>query len=365
VDQKRKPKVNKEQRVEKDRPSNQTGPIAVFDRFSQETIDEHKQKMMKSKVPKVNEFEHISNPDSFKQSERLSKRLSRLGVCSRRQAERMMSAGMLKVDGKIVDQNTLVDDKNFIQISSPKGWYTPTKENTKIWLFHKPRGLITTHNDPRGRPTVFERLSELGLKDKHLISVGRLDFLSEGLMLITNDGELAHAMEMPSTKIERSYRVRIFGRMFNDDKLRRIKAGIAIKGIKYGPYVVEVENKQTTNTWLHMKLFDGKNNEIRRVMRNFSLRVNRLQRVRYGPYTLGEVPNPNDIAEAPISKDIRKLMYDYYRRKTATMSRVLDEAKFEKESKEKRKNQQNPRMTLLEENTINIESSPNENKIES
>ena len=121
----------------------------------------------------------------------------------------------------------------------------------------------------------------------HVISVGRLDYLSEGLMIITNDGELARALELPNLSVERSYRVRVFGRMFDEAKLAQLRRGVTMNGRKYGPYVIEVENRQNTNTWLHIKMWEGKNNEIRRLMRKFSLRVNRLQRVRYGPYTLG------------------------------------------------------------------------------
>lgn len=123
---------------------------------------------------------------------------------------------MVKVDGKKVDSNVPVSSTNLIQVSAKTGMYTPVKENTRIWLFNKPQQLVTTHYDPEGRNTVFNRLKDLGLMIPHVISVGRLDFLSEGLMIITNDGELARALEMPSFAIERQYRVRVFGRMFDD-----------------------------------------------------------------------------------------------------------------------------------------------------
>ena len=163
--------------------------------------------------------------------------------------------------------------------------------------------------------TVFDRLKDLGIH-QHVISVGRLDYLSEGLLIITNDGELARALELPSYNIERAYLVRVFGRTFSDQKLAKIREGCVMNGRKYGPYVVEVTNRQNTNTWLHMKLFEGKNNEIRRVMRKHSLRVNRLKRVQYGPYTLQLIPNPNDIQEVSVTSEIRKLMYDYYKDRT-------------------------------------------------
>lgn len=123
-------------------------------------------------------------------------------------------------------------------------------------------------------------------------------------------------MELPSYRLERAYRVRVFGRMFDEDKLKKIRQGTTINGIKYGPYICEVEKRQNTNTWLHMKLYEGKNNEIRRVMRKLSLRVNRLQRVKYGPYTIGMVPEPNDLVEVSVSEEIRKLMYRYYKSRT-------------------------------------------------
>ena len=173
--------------------------------------------------------------------------------------------------------------------------YTPVKENTKIWLFHKPRKMMTTHFDPQGRVTVFDRLKDLGLH-QHVISVGRLDFMSEGLLIITNDGELARALELPTHRIERSYKVRIFSRTFDERKLGKIRNGCIMRGRRYGPYIVEIVRRQNTNTWLHMKLYTGKNNEIRRVMRKFSLKVDRLKRVSYGPYQLEKyVPNPNDL----------------------------------------------------------------------
>lgn len=210
-------------------------------------------------------------------------------------------------------------------MTAKTGMYTPIKESSRIWLFHKQQGCVTTHFDPQGRPTVFQRLKDVGLTIPHVISVGRLDFLSEGLLIITNDGEIARALEMPSYQIERAYRVRVFGRMFDEEKLRKIRQGVVMNGKKYGPYICEVENRQNTNTWLHMKLYEGKNNEIRRVMRKFSLRVNRLQRVKYGPYSLGEVPEPNMLREVPIVPEIRKLMYHYYRQRTQSANTQIDE----------------------------------------
>lgn len=237
---------------------------------------------------------------------------------------------MVKVDGKIVDYNVPVTDNNYIQIGAKTGIYTPTKQDTRIWLYHKPQKLMCSHSDPENRPTIFQALNGLGLTIPHVIAVGRLDFLSEGLMVITNDGDLARALELPSNNIERSYKVRVFGRMFNENVLQKLHEGVKIKGRKYGPYIAEIIKRQSTNTWLHMKLYEGKNNEIRKVMRKFSLRVNRLIRTSYGPYNLGLVPNPNDLAEVKITRDLKKLMYKYYKEKTMEAQSRLNQQKGER-----------------------------------
>ena len=281
-----------------------------------------------------NQIKEINHPkpdkydiEAFKGEERLSKRLSRLSICSRRQAERLISQGMVKVDGKIVDSNVPVSDTSYIQIGAKAGIYTPTKENTRIWLYHKPQKLICTHSDPQSRPNIFQHIHSLGLTMPHLISVGRLDFMSEGLMILTNDGDLARALEI--NDIERAYRVRVFGRTFNEEKLHKMRQGFKIKGRQYGPYIIELIRRQSTNTWLHMKLFEGKNNEIRKVMRKFSLRVNRLIRVRYGPYSIGMVPEPNHLVEVKMTQDLKKLMFRYYKEKTAEAQSRYNKQKSE------------------------------------
>lgn len=212
--------------------------------------------------------------------------------------------------------------------------YTPIKENSRIWLFNKPQKLVTTHFDPQGRPTVFDFVKNLGLTIPHVISVGRLDFLSEGLLIITNDGEIASALEMPHYSVERQYRVRVFGRMFDENILRRLRDGVVMNGKKYGPYQVEIENRQNTNTWLNMKLYEGKNNEIRRVMRKFSLRVNRLQRIRYGPYSVGECGDPGALREVPIHPQIKHIMMQYYRDRARRASAMIEDVQNENTVKE-------------------------------
>ena len=176
--------------------------LQEFDRFNEDFVQAYMYNRDMERIPKKNadaqkeqpldSLIHQSNIDEFSKAERLSKRLSRMGVCSRRQAEKLIEQGMVKVDKKVVDKNCLVTSANLIQIGAKTGMYTPVKENTRIWLFHKPRDMVTTHYDPQGRLTVFQRIKEVGLRIPHVISVGRLDYLSEGLMIITNDGELAH-----------------------------------------------------------------------------------------------------------------------------------------------------------------------------
>jgi len=306
-----------------------------FNRFNKNFVDAYEAERNVKRLPERNkeagmqvpldDFINLSTVKDFSKTERLSKRLARMGVASRRMAEKLIAQGMIYVDGKKVDSNVPVTDENKIKVSAKTGMYTPVKQGTRVWLFHKPRNMVTTHYDPQGRTTVFARLADLGLTS-HVISVGRLDYLSEGLLIITNDGELARALELPSNKIERSYKVRIFSRTFDEKKLARIRNGCIIKGRLHGPYIVEIIRRQNTNTWLHMKLFTGKNNEIRRVMRKHSCRVGRLKRVSYGPYTLEKyVPNPNDLQEVPVTKEIKKLLYDYYKDRASTATEKVEE----------------------------------------
>ena len=159
-------------------------------------------------------------------------------------AEKLIEQGMIRVDKKVVTSNVPVTSANLIQVVGKSGGYiTPVKESTRVWLFHKPREMVTTHYDPQGRNTVFDRLKQIGLNVPHVISVGRLDYLSEGLMIITNDGELARALELPNFSVERSYRVRVFGRMFDEAKLANLRRGVVMNGKKYGPYIIEVEKR--------------------------------------------------------------------------------------------------------------------------
>ena len=215
--------------------------------------------------------------------DRIAKLMARAGLCSRRDAERWIIEGRVKVDGALIDSPALViDDPSRIKVD---GKPLPTKEPAKLWRYHKPPGLVTTHKDEEGRPTVFD---ELPASLPRVISVGRLDLNSEGLLLLTNDGGMARELELPSTGWVRTYRVRVFGHV-TPEILDTIKDGCQVEGIRYGPIDAKIEKKTGRNAWLIVSLTEGKNREIRQVMRHLDLHVNRLIRQAYGPFRLGDL----------------------------------------------------------------------------
>ncbi len=217
------------------------------------------------------------------QGERIAKVLARAGVCSRRDAERMIEAGRISVNGVLLTSpalNVTSTDKIIVD-----GKPLPSREPTRLWRYHKPRGKVTTARDPEGRPTVFDALP----KDlPRVISIGRLDVNTEGLLLLTNDGELARKLELPSTGWARRYRVRAYGRT-DQAKLDALQKGIEVDGIRYGPIQARLERDQGTNVWINMTLREGKNREIKRVLEKLGLDVNRLIRTSYGPFQLGDL----------------------------------------------------------------------------
>ena len=213
--------------------------------------------------------------------ERIAKFLSRAGVASRRDAEAMIAAGRVRMNNAPVEHPAVFVGPTDIVVVDGKAVAQP--ERTRLWRYHKPDGLVTTHKDPEGRPTVFEHLP----KDlPRVISVGRLDLTSEGLLLLTNDGALARQLELPSTGWLRRYRVRVHGGV-DPKKLTRLAEGMVVDGVKFGPIEASVDSVQRANTWLSVSLREGKNREIRRVMDALLLPVTRLIRVAYGPFQLG------------------------------------------------------------------------------
>jgi len=227
----------------------------------------------------------------------VAKFLARAGVCSRRDAERLIAEGRVKLNGKVLETPAVkVTAKDRVQVDGrPIG----AAEPTRLWRYHKPSGLVTTHRDPAGRPTVFEHLP----KDMpRVISVGRLDLTSEGLLLLTNDGELARRLELPSNGWLRRYRARAFGRI-EQAELDQLKNGITIDGVRYGPIEAKLE-RAAANSWITLSLTEGKNREVRRVLEALGLKVNRLIRIAYGPFQLG-VLAPGAVDEVP-----RKVLQD-------------------------------------------------------
>ena len=222
-------------------------------------------------------------PREKKSGERIAKVVSRAGLASRRDAEEWIVQGRVTVNGRVINSPAL--DVTANDVISVDGKPLPPRERTRLFMFHKPRGLMTTHADPEGRPTVFDNLPE-GLP--RLISIGRLDFNTEGLLLLTNDGGLARALELPDTGWLRRYRVRAHGEV-TQAQLDELKKGVEVDGVKYGPIDATLERDQGANVWLVFAIREGKNREVRNVMAHLGLEVNRLIRVSYGPFQLAEL----------------------------------------------------------------------------
>ncbi len=216
--------------------------------------------------------------------DRIAKVLSRSGVSSRREAERMIEDGRIKVNGERIFSPALnVTPKDRITVD---GAPLAAPEPARLWLYHKPSGLVTSASDEKGRKTVFDALPE---DMPRVMSIGRLDLTSEGLLLLTNDGELKRKLELPSTGWLRRYRVRINGSV-SEDKLDRLRQGISVDGVDYQPMVVTFDRQQGANAWLTISIREGKNREIRRAMSALDVVVNRLIRVSYGPFQIGNLP---------------------------------------------------------------------------
>jgi len=235
--------------------------------------------------------------------ERIAKRIARAGLCSRRDAERWIADGRVVVNGETLETPAfLVHASDEIVVD---GKPLQGASETRLWLYHKPAGLVTTHKDEKGRDTVFDKMPpEL----PRVVSIGRLDLNTEGLLLMTNDGALSRYLELPSTGWSRKYRVRVIGRG-NKKRLESLDKGITVDGVRYGSIKVQVDqSSEGANTWLTMVLKEGKNREIRRVMEAVNLKVNRLIRVSYGPFDLGKLERggvqevPQKVLKAQVEK---------------------------------------------------------------
>ncbi len=224
--------------------------------------------------------------------ERIAKFLARAGVASRRDIERMIAAGRVVMNNEpVTHPATFVAAGDLVVVD---GRPVNAVERTRLWRYHKPEGLMTTHHDPEGRPTVFERLPP---HMPRVISVGRLDLNSEGLLLLTNDGALARRLELPSTGWIRRYRVRAFG-VVDPEKLAALSRGITLDGVRYGPVEAGLDSRKGNNCWLTVGLREGRNREVRKLLAHLGLNVSRLIRVSYGPFQLGNLAR-REVAEVP------------------------------------------------------------------
>ncbi len=232
------------------------------------------------------------DPPAAREGDRIAKWLARAGVASRRDAERMIAEGRVSLNGTpVTHPATFVGPGDIVQAG---GVVIDAPARARLWRYHKPDGLMTTHKDPEGRPTVFQKMPETMPR---VVSVGRLDLNSEGLLLLTNDGALARQLELPSNGWIRRYRVRVHGDI-EPQALAALARGVTIEGVKYAGIEAGLDSRRGTNAWLTVSLREGRNREIRRVMQHLNLSVTRLIRIAYGPFQLGNLER-GGIAEVP------------------------------------------------------------------
>ena len=223
------------------------------------------------------------DPAPAERGERIAKWLARAGVASRRDAEKLLAEGLVRLNGQpVTHPATFISPGDIVQV---RGAVVDTPDRTRLWRYHKPEGLVTTHKDPQDRPTVFQKLPPTLPR---VVSVGRLDLNSEGLLLLTNDGALARRLELPANGWIRRYRVRVYGAV-DPRALARLAEGVTVEGVRYGPIEAALEARALANSWLSVSLREGRNREVRKVMTHLGLQVTRLIRVAYGPFQLGNL----------------------------------------------------------------------------
>jgi 23S rRNA pseudouridine2605 synthase len=224
--------------------------------------------------------------------ERIAKVIARAGICSRRDAEKLIAEGRVAVNGETLTSPAIKVGENDVVVVDGKPLTEP--EAARLWRYHKPPGMVTTHKDPQGRATVFANLPKTLPR---VVSVGRLDFNSEGLLLLTNDGDLARRLELPAGGWVRRYRARLFGKVAQTD-LDKLATGVTIDGVRYGSVIADLERSKGVYSWALVSLKEGKNREVKRVMEHIGLKVARLIRVQFGPFHLGHL-EPGQAEEIP------------------------------------------------------------------
>lgn len=245
--------------------------------------------------------------DTRPEGDRIAKLLARAGIASRREVERMIAEGRVAIDGKVLETPATI-------LASLKGVTVDGKpvtaaEPTRLFAFHKPTGLITAERDPAGRPTIYTALRNALPKDAgRVMPVGRLDLNTEGLLLLTNDGEVKRKLELPASKVPRTYRARAFG-VVSQEQLEDLIEGVEIDGMRYGSIDANLERSSGRNLWIEMTITEGKNREVRRVLEHLGLQVNRLIRVGYGPFNLGDLPRGQavELKGKPVDRFIGEL----------------------------------------------------------
>ncbi len=233
--------------------------------------------------------------------ERIAKVIASLGICSRRAAEKLITGGDVKINNVVI--TNLAHKISITDQLAVNDKLIPRDHVSRLWRMYKPRGIITTHDDPQKRTSIIDILPNN--VPNHIMTVGRLDLMTEGLILLTNDGELSRFLEHPSNGVTRIYRVKIFGKL-NDHNLSVLKAGLNIDGIQYEPINCKIIKTLIANQWLEMELKEGKNREIRKIIAYFGCKVNKLVRIAYGPFSLGNL-RPGNVQEVA-TEEIRNII---------------------------------------------------------